>query len=156
MTKHVSKSNDVLDELQQRWLDGDRVAVETLVREHPQVAQNSSVMLDLIYAEVLLREDHGQKAVESEYVERFPELSEGIARQFQLHRALQDSALGMDASTFSDAVTLSDPATSATPAVPSDYRLPASKLRKICGRVVAVLQTAILVHSRLKTEFIGV
>jgi len=98
MTKHVSTPYDLLDELQQRWRGGDQVVVETLVHEHPQVAQNASVMLDLIYAEVLRREDCGQKAVESEYVKRFPELSEGIARQFQLHRALQDSAPGMDAS----------------------------------------------------------
>lgn len=67
MTNHLPKPNDVLDELQQRWLDGDRVAVETLVAEHPQVTPDASVMLDLIYAEVLLREDHGQKALESEY-----------------------------------------------------------------------------------------
>jgi hypothetical protein len=95
MNSRASSPDDILNELQQRWLGGDQVAVETLVREHPQVTQDASVMLDLIYAEVLLREDCGLKPVESEYAERFPELREGIARQFQLHRALQDFAADM-------------------------------------------------------------
>jgi len=46
-------------------------------------------MLDLTYAEALLQEDRGLKVVESEDAVWFLGLREGIAWQFQLHRALQ-------------------------------------------------------------------
>src|SRR5262249_14392207 len=53
---------------------------------------------DLIWAEVLLREDLGERPALPEYQQRFPELAEPLYRQFDLHAALAGSLLsGLDA-----------------------------------------------------------
>lgn len=134
MTDPVSTPDDVLDELQWRWLGREYVAAETLVHEHPRVAEDASAMLDLVYAEVLLREDNGQNAVEAEYVERFPELSERIARQLQLHRALRDSEPGFDAVTVPEAPPLQQQAKSIRQAARNDVQIPGFEIQAVAGR----------------------
>lgn len=76
-----------LDVQQQRWLAGDCATVETLMREL-SLNMNSDAVLDLIYSEILLREDAAEHPTEQEYVDRFPDLKDAIVRQFQVHRAL--------------------------------------------------------------------
>jgi serine/threonine protein kinase len=58
----------------------------------PWISGQPEAMLDLIYGEILLREDNGEFPTEDEYVLRFPELSDQVRRQFQVHRALMQDA----------------------------------------------------------------
>jgi serine/threonine protein kinase len=74
----------------QRWQQGERLSVEELVRTllDPAVELNAECLMDLIYSEVLLREEQGESPTAGEYCARFPLLSDAINRQFLLHAAL--------------------------------------------------------------------
>src|SRR5262249_20426679 len=50
-------------------------------------------LLDLVYAEVVLRQKHGERPQLEEYLARFPDHAEALRRQFLLDDALGDSAL---------------------------------------------------------------
>jgi DNA-directed RNA polymerase subunit RPC12/RpoP len=74
-----------------RWTQGNRLRVEDYLR-HLGPAEDTEAILDLIYAEVLLREEQGQRPRQDEYVRRFPRLAEPLARQFAIHQALPGAA----------------------------------------------------------------
>lgn len=91
--RHTARLAELTREQITRWNAGDCVRVEDLLRQHTDLADDPAAVLDLIYSEVLLREDRGEQPSDTEYSARFPELSDSLQRQFQLHRALQlDSA----------------------------------------------------------------
>jgi hypothetical protein len=50
-------------------------------------------VLDLLYAEVLLRKEQGERPDLAEYLGRFPAYAAALRRQFELHRALALSPL---------------------------------------------------------------
>lgn len=79
--------DELLVEQQQAWLSKRRKSVEEIV-EANDLGERPEVILDLIYNEILLREDDGEEPTEAEYAERFPALVDAITRQFQVHRAL--------------------------------------------------------------------
>ena len=58
-----------------RWVRGDRVRVEEFLKSHPGLRENSELLLDLIYAETILRGERGETPTVDEYVQRFPELA---------------------------------------------------------------------------------
>src|SRR5262245_25402230 len=71
-----------------RWESGDRVLLESLLEPQSDLWTQSDLLLDLIYAEVLLREEYGERPTAEEYARRFPALAPAIRRQFALHEAL--------------------------------------------------------------------
>ena len=73
---------------QECWRRRQRIRVSDVLSQAPWLSENPDAMLDLIYGEVLLREDIGERPVEEEYLQQFPSLAEQIRRQFQVHRAL--------------------------------------------------------------------
>src|SRR5690349_19187117 len=58
-------------EQQQRWQQGERVPVEAYFEQHPWLQADGEWALELIYHEVLLREQVGEKPQVSEYQQRF-------------------------------------------------------------------------------------
>lgn len=108
--------DDAIDQLQLSWSQQQCISVEELLKEHPDLSQSSPAVLDLIYAEVLLREDNGQAAVEADYIQRFPNLNKEITRQFQLHRALDEASEQTELPTTTGGMTL--PATAPDKAQP--------------------------------------
>jgi serine/threonine-protein kinase len=72
----------------ERWRRGERVLVEDYLRQYPQLDQDEGLLLDLVYAEVLLREQGAETPTVEEYVHRFPSHAEALRRQFALHREL--------------------------------------------------------------------
>jgi WD40 repeat protein len=76
---------------ERRWRQGVRVLLETYLAAHPATG-DPDARLDLIYAEVLLRESFAERPEPAEYVFRFPDLADQIQTQFQLHRALLDDS----------------------------------------------------------------
>src|SRR5262249_7140117 len=58
----------LLAEQRHRWRHGDRASVETYLRQHPALADDPECLLDLIYNEVLLRQEAGEAPRAEEYV----------------------------------------------------------------------------------------
>ncbi len=75
-----------------RWKRGERPHVEDYLQRHPTLRADADAVLDLAYAEFVLREEAGEVPAEAEYLARFPEHAEALRRQFDLHRALAQGA----------------------------------------------------------------
>jgi serine/threonine-protein kinase len=78
---------------QRRWRRGERVLVEEYLARWPTLAEDAESLLDLVYGEVLLREESGETVALEEYLRRFPAHELSLERQFELHRALATGAL---------------------------------------------------------------
>src|SRR5262249_39921058 len=73
----------------ERWQRGERVLVEPYLQQWPALCERPEMVLDLIYREVCLREQHGEQPTLEEYRCRFPEHAAALERQFALHQILQ-------------------------------------------------------------------
>src|SRR5260370_14199279 len=100
---------DLRAEQRERWLKGDHVVAETYFDLHPKLLADPEPALELVYHEVILREEAGQKPQLAEYVQRFPQFAGQLPPLFEVHRALDGSQL-FDAThveTWWDAATSS-------------------------------------------------
>ncbi len=77
-------------QLRSKWQAGKRVPVESLGPLFDLVAQNEEQLLDLIYHEMLLREEFGESPKLEEFVQRFPKHTERLNRLFAIHGAIED------------------------------------------------------------------
>lgn len=73
----------------QRWLRGERIQAETYFQLHPALLENPALALELVYHEILLREELGEKPQLEEYARRFPQLAEPLRPLFEVHRAIE-------------------------------------------------------------------
>jgi serine/threonine protein kinase len=85
-------AGDILRQLREQqvrsWQLGQPLKVELLSDSQPTARDlPPDCLLDLIYGEVLLREEAGERPTEDEYVTRFPQLADSIRRQFAVHAA---------------------------------------------------------------------
>ncbi len=71
------------------WRRGDATLVETYLAQHPEVRSNNQAVLDLIYNEMVLREEAGKAPSLGEYLRRFPELATELGLQFELDQAIE-------------------------------------------------------------------
>src|ERR1700674_2615890 len=71
-----------------RWQRGDHVPVEVYLKKHPGLRAKPMDVLDLIYNEIVLREQHGETPELGEYSRRFPHLARELRLQFEIHRVL--------------------------------------------------------------------
>src|SRR5271155_4241202 len=86
----------------QRWRDGQRLSVEAFLQQFPPPVLDDEELLDLIYNEVVLREEDGESPELAEYLRRFPQYAGELRAQFEIHRALQSGhAFTLDLSTTS-------------------------------------------------------
>jgi WD40 repeat protein len=76
-----------------RWRRGQRVPVEYYLALRPSLADEPEAVLDLLYAEFVLREEEGETPALEEYQFRFPKLAQTISEQWAIHRALLDVAV---------------------------------------------------------------
>jgi WD40 repeat protein len=76
-----------MDDQRQRWQRGDCLPVEAYLEKYPNLHAAPADLLDLIYHEVVLREEGGDCPRPEEYLRRFPQLREELRRQFEVHRA---------------------------------------------------------------------
>jgi WD40 repeat protein len=63
--------------------------VEAWLASEPQLAADTEALFDLIYSEVVLREERGERSSVEEYVGRFPQHEAALRRQFAVHDALR-------------------------------------------------------------------
>jgi WD40 repeat protein/tRNA A-37 threonylcarbamoyl transferase component Bud32 len=71
------------------WLRGERIPAETYLHMHRAVQDSDEDALDLIYAEILLREELGEPVAIEEYERRFPRFADQLRLQLALHRGLE-------------------------------------------------------------------
>src|SRR5437667_7209065 len=80
-------------EQRQRWQGGERVFAEAYLQRHPTLQADEGSALELVYQEVLLREEQGEAPELAEYVQRFPQFATRLAPLFEVHRALESDSL---------------------------------------------------------------
>jgi WD40 repeat protein/serine/threonine protein kinase len=74
---------------QERWRRGDRIPAEAYLQLHPALQGSPDEVFDVIYGEILLREELGESPPVEEYLERFPHFATRLRRQVQFHLALE-------------------------------------------------------------------
>ncbi|MFO0847842.1 MAG: serine/threonine-protein kinase [Gemmataceae bacterium] len=102
-------------EQRDRWGLGDRVRMEELLNQHPDLRENPEVTLDLVYAEVLLAEEFGEAVDPDAYLARFPAHAPALARQLEFHALWASAESGRERDSW-------DGPDAGLPAVPG-YRL---------------------------------
>ncbi len=75
-------------EQRRRWQHGERLRVEDYLAREPSLRADEDAVLDLLFRELLLREETGEAPPVEELVRRFPHLEPRIRQQFALHAAL--------------------------------------------------------------------
>src|SRR5262245_31851790 len=78
-------------ELRQRWQRGDRVPVEAYLERLTALRADGEAVLDLIYQEILLRQEAGEAPRLEAYLARFPQLAGQLRLLFQVHEGLANS-----------------------------------------------------------------
>jgi serine/threonine-protein kinase len=79
-------------EQRQRWQQGDRVPTAAYLERHPHLATADACAVELVYNEVLLREERGETPAAEEYLRQFPQWAPQLQRLFEVHEALAASA----------------------------------------------------------------
>jgi eukaryotic-like serine/threonine-protein kinase len=82
------------DEQRRRWQRGEPVPVEVFVQQAPAIRTDPEALLDLIYSEVVLREEAGARPTLAEYLERFPQFDQQLRLLFEVHQLLADDDPG--------------------------------------------------------------
>jgi tetratricopeptide (TPR) repeat protein/predicted Ser/Thr protein kinase len=73
-----------------RWRGGDPVRVESYLEQHPSLQDDPDGVLDLIYNEIVLREEVGERPVLEEYRRRFPQFDVPVRLLFEVHQAVEE------------------------------------------------------------------
>lgn len=76
-----------------RWTRGERLPIEVYRTVLPDL--DDELLLDLIYSEIVLREDLGETPTLEDYSRRFPELGPRLERLFAVHGELAGSLDGL-------------------------------------------------------------
>jgi eukaryotic-like serine/threonine-protein kinase len=101
------------------WRGGDRALVETYLAQQPTVRSNIQAVLDLIYNEIVLREEAGESPPLVEYLVRFPELAAEIRLLFDVEQAIDGEPAARSANDLTlSAGMLAPPVPPRTPSVP--------------------------------------
>jgi serine/threonine protein kinase/Tfp pilus assembly protein PilF len=77
----------------ERWQRGEHTPVESYLDERPALHSDPDGLLDLIYHEIVLREESGDTPRLPEYLRRFPHFADEIRRLFEVHQVLEDEPL---------------------------------------------------------------
>ena len=71
------------------WQRGERAPAEEFLRQLSLSDAGTDPGLELVYNEILLREQLGETPREEEYLARFPDLASRLGPLFEVHRALE-------------------------------------------------------------------
>ncbi len=100
------------------WREGRRAPVEDYLADEPALRADTEAVLDLIYNEVILREEAGESPRLEEYVRRFPTLVPQLELQFDLEGALGAETLVRSEGGTTLRIDGSAPFSTVVPAVP--------------------------------------
>jgi serine/threonine protein kinase len=76
-------------ERRRRWQTGDHVLAEAYFQRYPALAADPDRALEVVYHEILLRDELNDEPRLEEYQVRFPQLAPLLDRLFQVHRYLE-------------------------------------------------------------------
>ena len=79
------------EEHRRLWARGERSLVEDLLAALAPEIKDPDDLLDLIYHEVLIREEFGENPTIDEYLRRFPRFAGQLRDQFEVHLALKST-----------------------------------------------------------------
>jgi WD40 repeat protein/Tfp pilus assembly protein PilF len=148
----------LLDDQCRRWQQGDAVRVEAYLEQHPELREDGDALLDLVFNEVLLREERGEIPAIADYAERFPWLAGQLRVHFDVHEFAQAPSPDPSALTVNAAVVRdrrSEPtATRELPEVPG-YEVVAEIGRGGMGVVYQAWQTSLHRLTALKMLLAG-
>jgi tRNA A-37 threonylcarbamoyl transferase component Bud32 len=71
------------------WQVGRRVSIQEYFKQHPSLGENEDSAIDLIYSEILLREEMNETVAWDEYFQQFPRYAEKLRRQQALHQMMK-------------------------------------------------------------------
>jgi serine/threonine-protein kinase len=77
-----------------RWLSGERVDVASYLPDCACLRDNPEALFELIYNEVLIREELGERPDPRDYAASFPHLADRLRLQLEVHRALSSHDAG--------------------------------------------------------------
>ncbi|WP_422931466.1 serine/threonine-protein kinase PknK [Singulisphaera sp. PoT] len=80
---------------------GDSFHVEAYLEKYPSLASDPDGLLDLIYHEVVLREERGESPALSEFQSRFPGFATPLEDLFMIHGAIEQGSLEESSSSLS-------------------------------------------------------
>jgi serine/threonine protein kinase/tetratricopeptide (TPR) repeat protein len=83
----------MVQELRRRRAQGERPLVEEFFSRNPEVLQEPSAAIDLIYEEICLREQNGDQNVWEDTFQRFPQWRDELQALRSCHRLLQPTAV---------------------------------------------------------------
>lgn len=116
----------IRDKRRKSWKDGQRVRVETIVRQLPPLLSDPDVIAELLYQEYCLREEEGEEPEREAFFLRFPESSQPLERLFERHRETGDSGTG-----YRDTIDMSAHGSTMAGLLAAELKLPdRDKLRK--------------------------
>ena len=81
--------NSCQSEQSARWKAGENPTVEGFLARYPELSSDPEATLDLIYSEFCIRKELGHPVAHLEYFDRFPGLTEPLARLFEVHEFFQ-------------------------------------------------------------------
>jgi serine/threonine-protein kinase len=102
MTEQLSSAKLVASlcaEQRRRWQQGDTVSAATFLQQHAALAAAGDIAVELVYNEVLLREERGEAPAVEEYLRQFPHWASQLRRLFEVHGALAGSSLAAETDT---------------------------------------------------------
>lgn len=73
-----------------RWHQDDPLPAERYLKDFPAVAADADASFDLIYGEFLLREELGDEPECKDFLERFPDHTQRLRMQIELHQAIDN------------------------------------------------------------------
>jgi serine/threonine-protein kinase len=89
--------DDFLDVLfvdqRRRWLLGQRVDVASYLPDFPRLRDDPEAFFQLVYNELVVREEMGERPDPREYAARFPDLAERLRLQLEVRQALSSNDL---------------------------------------------------------------
>jgi hypothetical protein len=80
-------------EQRSRWQRGERVTAEEVLQPHPVLLADPVLALEIVYQEVMLREEAGEEPRLEEYQQRFPQFAAQLVLLFDVHQALESGQL---------------------------------------------------------------
>jgi tetratricopeptide (TPR) repeat protein/tRNA A-37 threonylcarbamoyl transferase component Bud32 len=88
LTPEATLLGVVLKHQRETWRRGEPVLVETYLEQQPVLQADAQATLDLIYQEIVLREESGESPQLDEYRRRFPSLAPELEIQFEINDAI--------------------------------------------------------------------
>jgi serine/threonine-protein kinase len=96
MSDHPSLAERALAlrlEQARRWRNHERAPAEEYLARDAELSANPEYALEIVYGELLLREEEGERLQVEEFQQRFPQFASQVRRLFDVHRAVLSACL---------------------------------------------------------------